>query len=46
MISFTNLKEVAATVRALPGKHEAVEAEALAHELWKKPAGRSDYQFH
>ena len=39
MISFTNLKEVAATIRALPGKHEAVEAEALAHQnqLTKPP---------
>ena len=39
MISFTNLKEVAAIVWALPGKHEAVEAEALAHQnqLTKPP---------
>ena len=39
MISFTNLNEVAEAVRALPGKHEAVEAEALAHQnqLTKPP---------
>ena len=39
MISFTNLNEVAEAVRALPSKHEAVEAEALAHQnqLTKPP---------
>ena len=39
MISFTNLNEVAEAVRALPGKHKAVEAEALAHQnqLTKPP---------
>ena len=39
MISFTNLNEVAEAVLALPGKHEAVEAEALAHQnqLTKPP---------
>ena len=39
MISFTNLREVAEAVRALPGKHEAVEAEALFHQsqLTKPP---------
>ena len=29
MISFNNLREVADAVRTLPGKHEAVEAEAV-----------------
>ena len=39
MISFNNLREVADVVRALPGKHEAVEAEALLHQnqLTKPP---------
>ena len=39
MISFTNLNEVTLAVRALPSKHEAVEAEALAHQnqLTKPP---------
>ena len=40
MISFTNLREVAEAVRALPGKHEAVEAEALFHQSQlTKPLG-------
>ena len=39
MISFTNLNAVAEAVQALPSKHEAVEAEALAHQnqLTKPP---------
>ena len=39
MISFNNLREVADVIKALPGKHEAVEAEALLHQnqLTKPP---------
>ena len=40
MISFANLQDVAEAVRALPGKHEAVEAEALLHQnQLSKPPG-------
>ena len=39
MISFNNLREVVDVVRALPGKYEAFEAEALLHQnqLTKPP---------
>ena len=39
MISFTNLREITETVRTLPGKHQAVEVEAILHQnqLTKPP---------